>query len=62
MKLFGITLFQEKTKKLENLYRDLFDVQFKINQSAQENQKTLKKIDLAKNDLNEQKKSIDLLT
>lgn len=61
MKLFGITLFQEKTKKLENLYRDLFDVQFKINQSAQENQKTLKKIDLAKNDLNEQKKSIDLL-
>lgn len=61
MKLFGIKLFKEKQESLENLYKDLVKIQQEINQSSRENQKTLEKIQLAKNDLSERQKSVELL-
>jgi hypothetical protein len=61
MKLFGIKLFKEKQESLENLYKDLIRIQQEINQSSRENQKTLEKIQLAKNDLSQKQKSVELL-
>lgn len=61
MKLFGIKLFKEKQESLENLYKYLVKIQQEINQSSRENQKTLEKIQLAKNDLSERQKSVELL-
>lgn len=61
MKLFGIYLFKEKYKKLEILYNNLKKIQQEINQSSRENQKTLEKIQLAKKDLSDRQKSVELL-
>lgn len=61
MKLYGITLFKEKTESLEKLYKDLRIIQDEINQSSRENLITLEKIKLAKSDLTDRQKSIDLL-
>lgn len=61
MKLFGISLFKQKTEKLEKLYDDILRIQREINQNSQENQRVLKKIQIAKSDLYEKNKSIELL-
>lgn len=61
MKLFGISLFREKQESLEILYKDLKRIQQEINQSSRENLKTLEQIQLAKNDLSDRQKSVELL-
>src|SRR5690606_4489338 len=61
MKLFGVSLFNEKTKSLESLYKDLILIQERIIQSSIENQRTLKKIQIAKRDFDEKQKSLELL-
>lgn len=61
MKLFGVNLFKEKSEKLERLHKDLVKIQQEINQSSRENQWTLEKIQLAKYDLSERQKSVELL-
>jgi hypothetical protein len=61
MKLFGVKLFKEKSESFENLYKDLIKIQQEITISSQENQRTLEKINLAKNDLEKRKRSIELL-
>ncbi|MCB0743117.1 MAG: restriction endonuclease [Ignavibacteriae bacterium] len=61
MKLFGISLFKEKQESLEILYKDLKRIQQEINQSSRENLKTLEKIQLAKKDLSDRQKSVELL-
>ena len=61
MKLFGISLFKEKSERLENLYKDLIKIQQEIDSSFLQNQKTIEKIEIAKNDLEESKKSLELL-
>lgn len=61
MKLFGIPLFKEKSRKLLDLYEKLQKIQIEIDQNAEENGKTLKIIDLAKQDITERKISLELL-
>ena len=61
MKLFGVNLFKEKTERLERLHEDLTKIQRAINQSSRENQRTLEKIQIAKSDLSEKQKSVELL-
>lgn len=61
MKLFGVNLFREKSERLERLHEDLTKIQQAINQSSRENQRTLEKIQIAKNDLSEKQKSVELL-
>lgn len=61
MKLFGVNLFKEKSERLERLHEDLTKIQEAINQSSRENQRTLEKIQIAKSDLSEKQKSVELL-
>ena len=61
MRLFGIRLFKEKYERLEELHKDLIKIQKEINQSSQNNLKTLETIELAKIDLNKKMTSLELL-
>jgi DUF2075 family protein len=61
MRLFSSRLFKENFERLKNLYSDLIRIQHEIDQSSRENQKTLEKIELAKNDLAERRTSVEQL-
>lgn len=61
MKLFGIKLFREKHKSLEILYKNLERIQKDLSQNSVENQRLIDSIERAKDDLEEKRKSVELL-
>lgn len=57
MRLFGLQLFNGKTKKLKLLHKNILETEIELNKISEKNQQTLKKINVAKEDLQEKMNS-----